>query len=120
MPKNPLPVAYSSVLSVSIRNLAPTTALVRVFPLPRAVTHFYGADFERVYVDPDVERPATRLIRQHFASVADWRRAHDFHVPTGRLYRTPGPVQIGYVPEDDKSFGMSFTRYVSAADGGAR
>lgn len=120
MPKNPLPVAYSSGLSESIRNLAPTTAVVRIFPLPRAVTHFYEADFERVYVGPDVERPATQLIRQHFASAADWRRAHDFHVPTGRLYRTPDPVQKGYVPEDDKSFGMSSTRYVSTAGGGAR
>ncbi|MEV0278603.1 hypothetical protein AB0I22_19775 [Streptomyces sp. NPDC050610] len=69
-------------------------------------------------MDHDIERTATRLIRQHFAPVADWRHAHDFHIPTGGLYLTPEPDQTGYIPEDDRSFGMSPIRYINSAYGG--
>lgn len=100
--------------------LTPSVVLVRVFPASRAVTHFFMSDFCRLFVNQDVERQVTRLIRHAFAQVADWRWAHDFHVPSGNLYLTPEPYQKGYVPEDDCSFGMSAHRLIAAPSGGSR
>ncbi|MGW8329425.1 hypothetical protein ACWGLE_16125 [Streptomyces sp. NPDC055897] len=120
MPKNSLPIMHCTGLSDTVRALTPTAVLVRILPVSRAVTYIFEGDFWRLIVDRAIERQVTRMIRQHFASVADWRYAHDFHVPSGRLYLTPEPAQKGYVPEDDSSFGMSPTRYVATADGGAR
>ncbi|MDX3388181.1 hypothetical protein PV682_43100 [Streptomyces niveiscabiei] len=68
----------------------------------------------------DVEDQAARLVRHHFGDAVDWRLPHDFHVPTGRLYLTPHPDRVGYVPEDDRSFGMRDERYVATAHGGVR
>lgn len=120
MPKNPLPGTYYNGLSNAARTLAPTAVLIRILPRSRAVTHFYGVDFERLPVDRSTDQKITQLIRQRFASIADWRYAHDFHIPTGRLYLTPDPAQRGYVPEDDRSFGTSSTRYIATADGVAQ
>lgn len=120
MPENSLSATKFTGLSSAVRALVPTADLVRVFAVLRAVAHVYGDGFERLLVDRDVEREATRLIRWHFAAVADWRYAHDFHVPTGCLYLSPAPVQRGYVPEDDRTFGLSPLRYIATADGGAR
>lgn len=104
----------------AIRILAPTTALIRIFPPDRAVTHFFDDTFFQLLIESDVKREATWLIRQRFDNVADWRNAHDFHIPSQCLYRTPEPFQKGYVPEDDMSFGMTPHRLVALAGDGYR
>ncbi|QHC26355.1 hypothetical protein [Streptomyces sp. GS7] len=111
------PAAPFPMLVGTIGALVPTTALVRIFPPARAVTHFYCDEFLRVWVRPDVEREVTRRIKKHFTGIADWRHAHDFHVSTGRLYLTPEPYQRGYVPEDDGTFGTDPQRLVAVAGG---
>ncbi|MET8980933.1 hypothetical protein ABZX85_35560 [Streptomyces sp. NPDC004539] len=82
--------------------------------------HFYGADFFMLLVSRDLEDQAARLVRQHFDDAVDWRLPHDFHVPTNRLYLTPHPERVGYVPEDDRSFGLLEERYVATAHGDDR
>jgi len=103
-------------LSQAVLDLAPAAALVRIFPESPPVTHIFGSDYFRLMVEREVEVEATRLVREHFASVADWRLAHDYHVPTGRLYRTPEPERVGFVPEDDFTFGLKPYRYVASAE----
>ncbi len=60
------------------------------------------------------------MIRRNFGDAADWRRAHDFYLPTGTLYLTPEPHQNGYIPEDDHSFGLSRIRRIAISDGESR
>ncbi|MFB6533055.1 hypothetical protein [Streptomyces noursei] len=107
----------SHLLVDKIKALAPAVALVRIFPPARAVTHFYGDEFIRVWVGSDIEREVTRVIKRHFTDVADWRSAHDFQISTGHLYLTPEPYQRGYVPEDDGTFGTTLHRMVAVAGG---
>ncbi|QNP71534.1 hypothetical protein IAG44_20280 [Streptomyces roseirectus] len=107
-------------LSQALHSLAPDAALIRVFPKRQGMIHFYGADFFMLLAPQDVEERAARLIRQHFGDAVDWRLPHDFHVPTGCLYVTPHPDRVGYVPEDDRSFGLLAERYVATAHGGDR
>ncbi|GAA2929362.1 hypothetical protein GCM10010524_66450 [Streptomyces mexicanus] len=107
-------------LSEAIRSLAPTAALIRILPDKGTVTHLYDDEFFQLLTGRETELEVTRLVRRHFADVADWRRSHDFHVPTGNLYRSPEAFQNGYVPEDDQSFGMTRQRFVASADGGDR
>ncbi|MEW1721586.1 hypothetical protein [Streptomyces sp. NPDC093109] len=115
MSQNPSAASPCADLSDAIRAIAPAAVLVRVFPPEQAVTHLYGLDFHRILVDRESEEDAARLIRRRFARAADWRRAHDFHLPTRALYRTPEPFQSGYVPEDDSSFGIASTRYIGTS-----
>ncbi|WP_162793885.1 hypothetical protein [Streptomyces paludis] len=115
MSQNPSAASPCADLSDAIRAIAPTAVLVRVFPAEQAVTHFYGPDFHRVLVDRESEEGAAHLIRRCFSRTADWRRAHDFHLPSRALYRTPEPSQNGYVPEDDSSFGMASARYIASS-----
>ncbi|MDX2531598.1 hypothetical protein [Streptomyces scabiei] len=105
-------------LDAAIREIAPTTILARVYPERRTVTHLFESDFYRMLIDRRAEERVAHLIRKHFGSAADWRRAHDFYLPTGTLYLTPEPHQNGYIPEDDHSFGLSIARRIAIADGG--
>lgn len=103
----------------AIHEIAPTAALVRVYPERRSVTHIFESDFYRMFIDRRTEKQVAYVIRRDFGKVADWRLAHDFYVPTGTLFLTPEPREIGYVPEDDRSFGLSPARRI-ATDGGER
>ncbi len=105
-------------LDAAIREIAPTMVLARVYPERRSVTHLFESDFYRMLIDRRIEERVAHLIRKHFGSTADWRRAHDFYLPTGTLYLTPEPHQNGYIPEDDHSFGLSITRRIAITDGG--
>ncbi|GAB2787919.1 hypothetical protein GCM10027091_20660 [Streptomyces daliensis] len=105
-------------LSDSICAIAPFAVLVRVYPVRQAVTHVFAADFQRVSVERRSANQIAWLTRKRFSQVADWRRAHDLHLPTGSLYRTPEPYQAGYVPEDDFTFGLTPARYIAAFEGG--
>ncbi|WP_338684667.1 hypothetical protein QD712_29700 [Streptomyces acidiscabies] len=107
-------------LSRALRALAPDAVLIRVFPERQGMVHLYGADFFLLLSSQDIEDQAARLVRRHFGDALDWRLPHDFHVPTGRLYFTPHPDRVGYVPEDDRSFGLRAERYVATARGGDR
>ncbi|GAA3162210.1 hypothetical protein GCM10017688_05520 [Streptomyces ramulosus] len=114
------PTAASTVpLSGVVLDLVPESALVRIFPRARAVTHFYDSKFLLVRTHRGIERKITRLIRQSFSSCADWRRVHDFHVASGCLYLAPEIYQRGYVPEDDKTFGLTSSRLIATSAGGA-
>ncbi|MFF9346684.1 hypothetical protein [Streptomyces sp. NPDC014734] len=94
--------------------------LVRVYPERQSVTHLFGSDFFRMLIDRRTEEKLAHMVRINFDKAADWRRAHDFHIPTGALYITPEPNQTGYIPEDDKSFGLSPFRRIAIADGDCR
>ncbi|MFJ8957450.1 hypothetical protein ACIRO1_45920 [Streptomyces sp. NPDC102381] len=104
-------------LSDAIRELAPTVVLARIHPEHRAVTHLFEEDFYRMLIDRQTEDRVARLIRCSFGDVPDWRRAHDFYLPTETLYLTPEPDQNGYVPEDDQSFGLSLSRRIAIGGG---
>lgn len=114
-----LPI-FSKRLEEHIRELAPSATLIRVFPRQAGITYFYASDYCRISVQREAENEAARLIRSWFSHAADWRRAHDFHIPTGGLYRTPEPFQRGYIPEDDQSFGMTPHRHITTAMDGMR
>ncbi|WP_159391232.1 hypothetical protein [Streptomyces viridochromogenes] len=103
-------------LSAAIREVAPTAVLARVYPERRSVTHLFESDFYRMLIDRRTEERVAHMIRRNFGDSADWRRAHDFYLPTGTLYLTPEPHQIGYIPEDDHSFGLALVRRI-AMDG---
>lgn len=107
-------------LGASIREIAPTAVLVRVYPERRGVTHIFGSDFYPMLIDRRTEEKLARMVRRSFSEAADWRRAHDFHIPTGALYLTPEPNQNGYVPEDDQSFGLAPFRCIAIANGDYR
>lgn len=109
-----------SNLGASIREIAPTAVLVRVHPERRSVTHLFGSDFYSMLIDRRTQEKLTHMVRRHFGEAADWRRAHDFHIPTGTLYLTPEPNQNGYIPEDDHSFGLVSFRRIAIADGDCR
>lgn len=100
-----------------IREIAPTAALVRVYPVRRSVTHLFESDFYRMLIDRKTEEEVARMIRHAFGKAADWRLAHDFYLPTETLYLTPEPHQNGYIPEDDHSFGLSLHRRIAIAGG---
>ncbi|MBT2405564.1 MULTISPECIES: hypothetical protein [unclassified Streptomyces] len=104
-------------LGDAIREIAPTAVLARVFPERRAVTHLFESDFYRMLIDRQTEERVARMIRRNFGDAADWRRAHDFYLPTGTLHLAPEPHQNGYVPEDDHSFGLALTRRIAISDG---
>ncbi|MFJ2818491.1 hypothetical protein [Streptomyces sp. NPDC087294] len=106
-------------IGAAIREIAPTAMLVRVYPERRSATHLFESDFYRILTDRRTEEKAARTVRSGFGKLADWRLAHDFYVPTRTLYLTPEPHQIGYIPEDDLSFGLSPVRRI-AIDGGGR
>uniref|UniRef100_A0AAU2VVZ4 Uncharacterized protein n=1 Tax=Streptomyces sp. NBC_00008 TaxID=2903610 RepID=A0AAU2VVZ4_9ACTN len=99
-------------IGAQIREIAPTAVLVRVFPVSRSVTHLFESDFYRMLIDRRTEEEVARMVRRGFGRAADWRRAHDFYLPTETLYLTPEPHQNGYVPEDDQSFGLSLSRRI--------
>ncbi|MEV3853080.1 hypothetical protein AB0J38_01995 [Streptomyces sp. NPDC050095] len=107
-------------LSAAIRELAPTAVLARVHPERRDVTHIFEEDFYRLLIDRQTEDRVARLIRRTFGDIPDWRRAHDFYLPTGALYLTPEPSQRGFVPEDDLSFGLAPARRIAMPDGTGR
>lgn len=117
MPHNDATTPPCAKLTAAIREIAPTTALVRVFPKYRNVTHLFEPDFYRMLIDREDEERVTWLIKTNFKSCADWRFAHDFYLPTGTLYLTPEPDQDGYVPEDDHSFGLKATRRIKIPHG---
>ncbi|MFI2228212.1 hypothetical protein, partial [Streptomyces fradiae] len=94
--------------------------LVRVYPERQSVTHLFESDFYRMLIDRRSGEMVARMIRRKFGDAADWRRTHDFYLPTGTLYLTPEPHQNGYVPEDDHSFGLSLARRIAIADGSFR
>ncbi|WP_435861814.1 hypothetical protein [Streptomyces rubiginosohelvolus] len=104
-------------ISAAIREIAPTAALVRVYPERRSVTHLFESDFYRMLIDRRTEEEVARMVRRGFGKVADWRLAHDFYLPTETLYLTPEPHQHGYVPEDDHSFGLSSHRRIAIVGG---
>lgn len=104
-------------ICAAIREIAPTAALVRVYPLNRSVTHLFESDFYRMLIDRRSEEEVARVIRRGFGKLADWRYAHDFYLPTETLYLTPEPHQNGYIPEDDHSFGLSHHRRIAIAGG---
>lgn len=107
-------------LGAAIHEISPTAVLVRIYPASRAVTHLFASDFCRMLIDRETEERVARLIREKFGHAADWRRAHDFYLPTGTLYRTPEPHQKGFVPEDDFSFGLALARRIAISDGNGR
>ncbi|MCZ4118089.1 hypothetical protein [Streptomyces sp. H39-S7] len=107
-------------LGASIREIVPTAVLVRVYPERRSVTHLFGSDFFPMPIDRQTEVKVAQMVRRHFGEAADWRRSHDFHIPTGALYLTPEPNQNGYIPEDDYSFGLSPFRCIAIANGDCR
>ncbi|MFB7651539.1 MULTISPECIES: hypothetical protein [unclassified Streptomyces] len=100
-------------ISAAIREIAPTTLLVRVYPEHRSVTHLFESGFYRMLIDRKTEEEVARMVRRGFDKVADWHLAHDFYLPTETLYLTPEPHQNGYVPEDDHSFGLSRHRRIA-------
>ncbi|NDZ76965.1 hypothetical protein G3I19_00195 [Streptomyces sp. SID10853] len=104
-------------ISDAIREMAPTAILVRVYPKRQGVTLLFESDFYQMLIDHQVEERVACLIRQEFGAAADWRRAHDFYLPSGALYLTPEPYQNGYVPEDDRSFGIALARRIAISDG---
>ncbi|WP_143076570.1 hypothetical protein [Streptomyces sp. MUSC 14] len=114
--QNDLASSPCANLGDAIREIAPTAALVRVYSERCAVTQLFESDFYRMLIDRRIEKEAARLIMCHFGDAADWRLSHDFHLPTGALYLTPEPYQIGYIPEDDHSFGLVRSRLIAIAD----
>ncbi|MCT6775715.1 hypothetical protein LXH09_03585 [Streptomyces sp. CS7] len=104
-------------MCAAIREIAPTAALVRVYPQRRSVTHLFESDFYRMLIDRRTEEEVARVIRRGFGKLADWRLAHDFYLPTATLYLTPEPHQNGYIPEDDNSFGLARHRRIAIAGG---
>ncbi|MFD7580547.1 hypothetical protein [Kitasatospora sp. NPDC059817] len=117
MPQNDLAASTCKNLGEMIREVAPDAALVRIFPERRAATYIFESDFYRLFLDRTAEEFAARLIRRSFGDAGDWRRAHDFYLPTGELYLTPEPHQHGYIPEDDQSFGLTPARRIAIFDG---
>lgn len=112
----PAPSPWAN-LGDAIREIAPTAVLARVYPERRAVTHLYESDFYRILIGRQTEESVAHMIRVSFGDAADWRRAHDFYLPTGTLYLTPEPYQNGFVPEDDHSFGLALARRIAISDG---
>ncbi len=117
MPQNNPAASPCLNLGIAIREIAPTAALARVYPERRSVTHLFESDFYRMLIDGRTEERVGHMIRRNFGEVADWRRAHDFYIPTGTLYLTPEPHQNGYVPEDDHSFGLARIRRIAIVGG---
>lgn len=118
MSKN-APSGRVNSLSKALCEMAPEVVLVRVFPQGQGlVTQLYSEDFFQIMVSLNVRDDAARLVRRHFGNLADWRHAHDFHVPTGRLFFSPHPLRTGWIPQDDWSFGLLKERYVATARGG--
>ncbi|MFF4500377.1 hypothetical protein [Streptomyces sp. NPDC001401] len=117
MPQNNPAAPACANLGLAIQEIAPMAVLARVYPEHRSVTHLFESDFYRMLIDRRTEERVAHMIRLHFGNSADWRHAHDFHLPTGALYLTPEPHQNGYIPEDDHSFGLSLARRIAIADG---
>ncbi len=112
--------AAENRVSREVRSMIPGCVLVRIFPKQRSLTHFYTGEFSRILASREQEFHVAQLVRRHFGNNPDWRHAHDFHVPTGGLYLTPHPTRVGYIPEDDFSFGISMVRFVATATRGAQ
>ncbi|MEV7090146.1 hypothetical protein AB0O07_30400 [Streptomyces sp. NPDC093085] len=104
-------------ITAAIQEITPTVALVRIYPVRRPVTHLFESDFYRMLIDRTAEEEVARIVRRSFGNSADWRLAHDFYLPTETLYLTPEPHQNGYIPEDDRSFGLSLSRRVAEFGG---
>ncbi|MGW1123840.1 hypothetical protein [Streptomyces sp. NPDC002526] len=104
-------------VGAEIREITPTAVLVRVYPLSWPVTQLFESDFCRMLIDRKTEEEVARIVRRGFGEAADWRRAHDFYLPTETLYLTPEPHEKGYVPEDDHSFGLSASRCIAIGCG---
>ncbi|MGW2840562.1 hypothetical protein ACWCWD_22565 [Streptomyces sp. NPDC001493] len=117
MTKNNLTASTRKNLGEAIGGISSTVVLVRVFPERQASAHLFEPDFYRVFLDRETEEGVARLIRQTFGGVADWRLTHDLYLPTTELYLTPAPYQNGYVPEDDKSFGLAPERRIAILNG---
>ncbi|MET9142959.1 hypothetical protein [Streptomyces sp. NPDC004042] len=107
-------------LADAIRKIAPKTTLVRIYPEHRSVTHLFESDFYRLHIDRRTEEKVARMVKCRFEDVADWHLTHDFYLPSTTLYLAPEPDQNGYIPEDDRSFGISLARRISIVDGGFR
>ncbi|MGW0856141.1 hypothetical protein [Streptomyces sp. NPDC002690] len=117
MTKNDPTASARKKLGEAIGEIANTAVLVRIFPERQASTYLFAADFYRLFLDRGAEEGVARLVRQTFGGVADWRLAHDLYLPTRELYLTPAPYQNGYVPEDDKSFGLAPERRIAIHNG---
>lgn len=107
-------------LSAEILKICPKAVLVRVYPVRRRITHLFASDFFRVTLEHALEERAGRLVRMTYCGSADWGFPHDFHVPTGTLYLTPDPHRTGYIPEEDRSFGMTPARRILICEDGNR
>ncbi|UNZ18169.1 hypothetical protein [Streptomyces sp. 891-h] len=118
MPQYPTADSPCPHLSDAIRIFAPSAELARVYPRSRGVMHLFSSDFRRVHIEQSSAAVVAHLVRDHFSSFVDWRRAHDFHLPTGTLYLTPEPQQQGYVPEDDFTFGLNPFRRIEISGNG--
>lgn len=116
MPQNRTSSSPFTDLGKAIREIAPTTVLVRIYPTRRSVTHLFGSDFYRIPTERQSEEIVARLIRERSGNTADWRLAHDFYIPTGAIYLSPEPHQNGYIPEDDQSFGLALSRRIAILD----
>ncbi|MFD6468965.1 hypothetical protein [Streptomyces goshikiensis] len=117
MSQNNCGAPMPGILGEEIRKVAPTTVLVRIFPVRRGFTYLFERDFYRTSLDHRIEEGVARLVRRAFGNLADWRVAHDFYLPTGDLYLTPEPHQKGYIPEDDQSFGLAPARRIEISGG---
>lgn len=111
-------------LTAAIAGRAENTEVVRFSPHisqgAHAVTvHFYDRLFAKLIVGRDHQLRVARLVRKQFPDL-DWRCGYDLHLPTLTLYRSPGPAQAGYVPDDDGCFGLTPLRRIGALDGDSR
>ncbi len=120
MPQNRISGFDAASISAAIREIESTVVLVRVHPARPPVTHLFGEDFYRMLIDRRAKDEATRIVRCGFGELVNWRRAHDFHVPTETLYLTPEPHESGYIPEDDHTFGLSPRRRITIPGGERR
>lgn len=117
MPQNFPASGPSADLRKAINAVSPAVVLARIYPERRAVTHLFGGNFQRLLAGQTVELAVAHMVRQKFGDAIDWRHAHDFYLPTSKLYLTPEPHRKGYVPEDDLTFGLAPAQLIAICDG---
>ncbi|WP_424212685.1 hypothetical protein ACN20G_11730 [Streptomyces sp. BI20] len=100
-------------LNAWISDLVPTAAVVRVVAFPRFDSvRIFDSRFGVVSVSVRTAARVAWLIRRAFPG-ADWAGlGNDYAVHAGLLYRAPGPLADGFVPEDDQTFGHTSMRLV--------
>lgn len=89
-------------LRSAICAVAQDAVLVRIYSKRRAVTHVFEHNYCRALIGWENEMAIAHMVCQNFGSAIDWRWTYDFHLPTGRLYLSPEPTQLGYVPEESR------------------